>query len=116
MITDDQQLLHEFATNASEAACGELVEKHLGLVYSAARRQVLDPGVAQDIAQEVFTVLARKADRLAPETVISGWLYRTTRHLASDWLRRERRRSCREKAAMQSAHLVANEDWRNIEP
>jgi RNA polymerase sigma factor (sigma-70 family) len=116
MATTDQDLLREYVRSASELAFRKLVETHVGLVYSAARRQVLDPDSAQDIAQEVFTLLARKAATLAPETVLSGWLYRTTRHVASEWLRRERRRSRREGAAMESAQLTAHENWRAIEP
>jgi len=54
------------------------VERRLGLVYAVALRQTSgDAHRAQDIAQTVFTNLARKASSLARQPVIAGWLYRS---------------------------------------
>ena len=60
-MLDDQLLLRRYATEGSEAAFRELVERHLNLVYSAALRRVgNDAHLAQDVCQLVFTDLARK--------------------------------------------------------
>lgn len=44
---DDIALLREYAENGSDAAFQTLVSRHVGLVYSAALRQVRDPSLAE---------------------------------------------------------------------
>ena len=75
----DRELLNKFTEEHSEAAFSELVGRYTRLVYSAALRQTGNSHTAEEITQAVFIVLARKANRLRRETVLSGWLLRTTR-------------------------------------
>jgi DNA-directed RNA polymerase specialized sigma24 family protein len=57
---DDTALLRLFVAEKSETAFTELVRRNLDMVYSAALRRVRgDSMLAQDIAQSVFTDLAR---------------------------------------------------------
>jgi hypothetical protein len=66
MTGDDSQLLSAYVRERSEAAFGELVRRHLTLVYSAALRQTDgDAHRAWDVAQIVFTALARDAAALS---------------------------------------------------
>src|SRR5437867_8537635 len=79
----DSQLLREYAENSSEIAFTEIVARYTDLVYASALRQVGSPDLARDVAQSVFTDLARKAAWLARKMKESdrlmGWLYRGTR-------------------------------------
>src|SRR6185436_2641629 len=60
----DAELLREYAEQGSEAAFSEIVARHTDLVYSASLRQAGSHDLARDIAQNVFTDLARKARSL----------------------------------------------------
>ena len=102
-MTDDMELVREFAARRSDAAFETLVSRHLNLVYSVALRQVRDPHLAQEVAQAVFIILARKAGSLGPKTILSGWLFRTAQYASADALKTQRRRQHREQEAyMQS--------------
>src|SRR5271157_6614871 len=77
---DDLALLRGYAVGISEAAFGELVSRRVGLVYSAALRQVRDPHLAEEIAQAVFIILTQMAERITDKTILAGWLFKTTRY------------------------------------
>ena len=98
-MMDDWDLLQTYAKDRSETAFAELVQRHLNWVYSAALRQVRDSHLAKDVTQAVFVLLARKADSLRHGTILSGWLFRTTRFVAARALRAEYRRKVREGIA-----------------
>jgi len=111
-------LVREFAASQSEPAFAALVERHIALVHSAALRQVGDAHLAEEITQAVFIILARKAASLGPKTILSAWLYRTTRYAAADALRARRRRQAREQEAhMQSTLSQPDTDaWAQLAP
>jgi len=117
-MNDDLTLLREFAASNSEAAFAALVSRHVNLVYSVALRQVRDPHLAEEITQAVFIILARKADKIAPPVVLSGWLCRTTRYAGTDALRTLRRRQQREQEAHMQNLLnePEAETWSHIAP
>src|SRR5262245_17643051 len=75
----DSELLHEFTSGDSEAAFAEIVKRHGDLVYSSALRQLNDHAMAQDVAQAVFIILARKAHLLGQGVVLVGWLFNAVR-------------------------------------
>jgi RNA polymerase sigma factor (sigma-70 family) len=92
-MPSDSELLQRYVAAADDHAFTELVQRHLGLVYSAAwRRSGGHPQMAEDIAQRVFCDLARKARFLQHHPALSAWLHRSTRYRAIDALRAESRR------------------------
>src|SRR6266480_4194920 len=100
-MTDTGQLLRDYAERQDELAFDELVKRHIDLVYSTALRQLSgDAQLAQDIAQVVFTDLARKAKTVPREVALGGWLYRHTCFTVAKALRAERRRQIREREAV----------------
>src|SRR6266571_3475189 len=113
---DDAGLLWEYASSKSEAAFSALVTRHVPLVFSAALRQVQNQALAEDVTQVVFVILARKAAQLPEKTVLAGWLYRTTRHVAAKALRSEQRRHKREQESLQMQSNEPEAAWEQLAP
>src|SRR5437763_6766405 len=88
---NDLELLRRYRDTGSEEAFRELVDRHLGMVYSVALRQVRNTDWADEVAHAVFIALARKAGSLSERTVLAGWLYRATRFATGKLLRDEER-------------------------
>ena len=118
-MMDDKQLLGAYARERSESAFGELVTRHIDLVYSTALRVVNgDSHLAQDVTQTVFIDLARKAGSLPDDVALPGWLHRHTCYTATKAVRTERRRQSREQTAMEMRALDDNTrpEWEQVAP
>lgn len=118
---DDSELLRRYAQNRSEEAFSELVRRHLDFVYGVALRHVRnDTHLARDVCQEVFTALARKAERVSRQGLLMGWLHTAARYSASRAVRGEQRRRAREQEACTMHEL--NDDsglrqpWHQMRP
>ncbi len=121
MTANDNELLRQYVKEQSESAFAELVQRHLRLVYSAALRQVNgDRQTAEDVAQAVFSDLARKAPRLLRHTSLSAWLYMSTRFQAANSRRTAQRRLAREQTAHTMNEILRNDsldrDWTALRP
>src|SRR5579862_7443751 len=117
MSDTDVNLLARYTQHRAEDAFTEIVRRHLDLVHSAALRQVRSPQLAEEVVQSVFIKLASQASRLAPNTILTAWLYRVTRREAIDVIRREARRLLREQIATEmNATNAATPDWTHIAP
>jgi RNA polymerase sigma factor (sigma-70 family) len=108
-MTPDCELLANFARTNSEDAFAEVVKRHVNLVYSAALRQTGgDAHLAKDVAQNVFTDLARKAAALSRRESLSGWLYTSVHFAAAKIIRTETRRRDREETFMRESENENN--------
>jgi RNA polymerase sigma factor (sigma-70 family) len=116
--TDDLALLRRYAESECEEAFATLVARHIHYVYSVARRECASAHQAEEVTQAAFIILARKAGRLPSNTILSGWLFRTVRYVASNARRAEqRRRLYEEEVAHMSAHESPEETvWEQVAP
>ncbi|MFI5381412.1 MAG: RNA polymerase sigma factor [Tepidisphaerales bacterium] len=117
---DDMQLLREYAETGSELAFAEIVSRHLGWVYAVCLRGVRDRHLAEDVAQAVFVLLARKARQIDENTVLRGWLFKTSRFAVSD-ANKKRARENRKLVPfceISETHLTRHEEaaWEEIVP
>src|SRR4051812_18571334 len=109
-IMTDQDLLREYCGRGSEEAFKTLVDRHVNLVFATAARQVGNSTVAQEVAQNVFIALARKAKRLQGDTTLTGWLHQTTLLESRQWWRGEFRRQRREQGAVELSTTMKDEN------
>jgi RNA polymerase sigma factor (sigma-70 family) len=116
-MMSDLELLDQYARQNREEAFAALLDRHLQLVYSAALRQVRSPELAEEVAQSVFSDLARSADKLEQETILTAWLYQVTRRTAINVVRAESRRQLREQIALDVSQMNStSSEWTAIEP
>jgi RNA polymerase sigma factor (sigma-70 family) len=118
-MTPDCELLRRYAGTKSEEAFAELVQRHVNLVYTAALRQVNgDAHLAQDVAQVVFTDLARKAAPLSRRATLTSWLYTSAHFAAAKTVRTENRRRDREEKCMREpiSETAPELDWEKLRP
>ena len=117
-MNDDATLLRRYAEEGSEADFTQLVHRHVDLVYGAAlRRTSGDAHRAADVAQQVFTQMARRARQLSGHTVLSAWLHTATRNTAIKFMLSDQRRKAREVEAL--ALTLGDEpspDWERLQP
>lgn len=66
----------------------EIVMQHQAMVFSLARRVVTDPGLAEEVAQDVFMELHRRGTEVESGDHLKYWLRRVTMHRAIDQVRR----------------------------
>jgi RNA polymerase sigma factor (sigma-70 family) len=116
--TDDLALLARYAESGCDEAFATLVARHIHYVYSVARRECSTAHQAEEVTQAAFIILARKAGRLSSNTILSGWLFRTVRYVASNARRAEQRRRIHEQEV---AHMSAYESreetiWERVSP
>ncbi len=118
---DDHVLLRRFVEERANEAFAALVERHVNLVYFAALRQTGgNTAMAEDVAQEVFSDLARKAPSLVDRPVLAGWLYTSTRFAAANARRAAGRRRAREQEAYAMQEIMRDDsaatEWERTRP
>jgi RNA polymerase sigma-70 factor, ECF subfamily len=74
--SSEERALIERARAGDEDAFEQIVAMHADRVYGALRRFGLDPGEAEDVAQDVFLRAWRSIDRFEGRAQLSTWLYR----------------------------------------
>ncbi len=118
---EDSELLNVYLETGSTDAFHKLMSRHIDLVYSAARRQLRDEHLAQDVTQAVFILLARKAHSIRNRASLPGWLVLATHYAARDARKIENRRRLHEHKAAQMTLLrdrtaEENPPWDSVSP
>jgi RNA polymerase sigma factor (sigma-70 family) len=109
-LKTDRELLRDYAELGSESAFRALVERHLDLVFATALRGLNNAGAAEEITQNVFIALARKAAWLRGEASLAGWLHKTALLEVRQWWRGELRRRRREQTAVELGTVMKEEN------
>jgi RNA polymerase sigma factor (sigma-70 family) len=84
------------------------------MVHATALRVTHDAAAAQDVAQETFLELARKAGGITQS--VAAWLHRVAWNRACDAVRRESTRKRVEEAMAETWHTDREATWPDIEP
>ena len=117
MEMEDAELIRSYVKTGSEDAFAELVSRYVDMVYSTASRQVGHAQLAEEVSQNVFTLLARKAPALTQFKSLGGWLHRATCFIAAQTIRAEMRRRQRERlAAVMNESATDSDCWEQIAP
>ncbi len=113
-MLSDLQHLQRYATTGDAHAFRELVQAHGAMVHATALRVTRDAAAAQDVAQETFLELARKAGGITQS--VAAWLHRVAWNRACDAVRRETTRNRIEEAMAESWNTDREATWPEIEP
>lgn len=111
----DIQLLDRYTRLGDQQAFAAIVQRHADLVYAACLRVLGDGARAEEVAQETFFQLVKKAQTVNQS--LAGWLHRTATHLAIDVLRSDVSRIRRERGcALTSSQRKEDAAWREVAP
>ncbi|GEM_PF-2183803 len=114
---DKSELLKRYAQSADQEAFGEVVRDHGSWLFSAARRQLGDEHLAEDVTQAVFLLLTKRARRLGRYRYVSGWLFLALENCVKHAKRDRARLARREKeAASMRKEAVEEAGWEEIAP
>ena len=118
----DEALLNAIAGGAVWAM-DSLYQRYSRILYSLAYRMVADHQVAEDLLQDAFLAIWRRATTYSPQSgTARSWLISIMHHRTIDYLRRVRRRSNLQEAPIEEAELnesVAHPDawdaaWQSV--
>jgi RNA polymerase sigma factor (sigma-70 family) len=97
----DEALLNAIAGGAVWAM-DSLYQRYSRILYSLAYRMVADHQVAEDLLQDAFLAVWRRATTYSPQTgAARSWLMSIMHHRTIDYLRRVRRRSTIQEAPLE---------------
>ena len=118
---EDSELLNVYLDTGSTDAFHKLMSRHIDMVYSAARRQLRDEHLAQDVTQAVFILLARKAHSIRNRASLPGWLGLATHNAPRDARKIEKPRRLHEHKAARMTLLrdrttQENPAWDAVSP
>ena len=101
----DEALLNAIAGGAVWAM-DSLYQRYSRVLYSLAYRMIADHQVAEDLLQDAFLAVWRRATTYSPQTgAARSWLISIMHHRTIDYLRRVRRRSTIQEVPLKELEL-----------
>ena len=116
-LEGDIALLRQYARSQEPAAFMELSRRYAGVVYGTCLRITANVQDAEELTQDCFFELARRAATI--RSSVGGWLHSLATHRALNAVRsRNRRREHEQGAAATKAPASSEEEvaWRRLEP
>jgi RNA polymerase sigma factor (sigma-70 family) len=119
----DEALLNAIAGGAVWAM-EPLYQRYSRILYSLAYRMVSDHQVAEDLLQEAFLAIWRRASSYTPQAGAAySWLVSIVHHRAIDYLRSAHRRSVMKEATWEEAEVdesttvldVWDDVWKSVQ-
>ncbi|NQT20564.1 MAG: sigma-70 family RNA polymerase sigma factor [Planctomycetes bacterium] len=112
---NDSVLLQRFAEGGDAQAFSELVGRHQNFVYGACLRVLDNTADAEDVSQECFLRLARRAGAVRSSVV--GWLHHNATAMSIDAKRQQAARRRREQVHNEMKASNNNDGtWQEIAP
>lgn len=112
---DDFELLRQYVESGSQEAFAGIVRRYVDMVYSSARRQLRSADRAEDVTQQVFIALAKKARSLDRNVIVGGWLLQATRYAVANERRLQTRRIRHEREAAMEHAEAQTPNWNELE-
>lgn len=88
----DEQLI-EWVAQGDASCLGTLFERHHRAVYRYCRQMTRNDTLAEDLVQDIFLKILKKARTFRREGTFRGWLFNIARNVTLDHLRRSQRRA-----------------------
>ena len=107
---DSKNHLLAYVRSGDEAAFAKVVEAYSSLVYGTAYRKTRNVQLAEEITQNVFVLLARKAEQLVSRPNLGGWLHRSTILDSQNLLRSEAAHRRRVERWKEKSDLSSEQD------
>jgi RNA polymerase sigma factor (sigma-70 family) len=122
-IPDTAHDLTAWSERHDHGAFRRLVEGHADMVIAVCRRRLGNAAAADDAAQAVFILLARRAQRIRDSASLDGWLYQAAIGVCRNARRAAARRTRHERKAAHAMHQqvtadrsAAPIDWSEFRP
>ncbi len=110
-LPDDAALLACVAARDGDTALGTLYDRYGRQAFAVAYRMVQNPEVAEEVVQDAFLAVWRRAEQYAPARGdVRGWLLTIVRNRAVDHLRARQARPQHAGAVEDCAALAASHD------
>lgn len=87
----DEQLI-EWVANGDSSCLGTLFERHHRGIYQYCRQMTRSSSQAEDLVQEVFLRILRKAGQFRSDGSFKAWMYRIARNITLTHVRQAERR------------------------